>query len=552
MASILVQGLAGYVAVVLLWKYLKWLFVDSPLDIIPGPPSHSFITGNIRQLFDHHGWKFYYDTLDRYGAVTKMKGQFGKDMLFIYDPRALHYILVKDQQDFPKTTGSTAITKLMFGGGLLSVSGEQHRKQRKMLTPVFSIAHMRAMTPIFYEVTRRLHKALVNQVKNGPKEVDILHWMSRTALELIGKSGMDYSFDSLRNDHGSDEENPYARSVKRFGGLFANPAAFWLVNYVVPFTNRLNFPRTKRWIVDNLPSRWAQDVKDIADVMESTAKDICKAKQKDIDAGINDESKKDIINILMRANASASEVDQLTDAEVLAQVATLVFAAMDTTSSALSRTLSLLIQHQDAQEKLRAELLEATNNGADELEYDRLVSLPYLDAVCRETLRVHPPVATAGRVAGKDMVVPLFKPLRTTTGTQITEILIPKGTSLSLSLLGANTNPEIWGPDSYEWKPERWLNSLPEKVGEAHMPGVYSNLMTFLGGSRSCIGFKFSQLEMKVVLAVLISSFKFEDAGKNIMWKMTGISSPIVEGKDATRPALPVMLSLLGKEERRP
>ncbi|KAJ3564031.1 hypothetical protein NP233_g8563 [Leucocoprinus birnbaumii] len=283
--------------------------------------------------------------------------------------------------------------------------------------------------------------------------------------------------------------------------------------------------------------------------MENTALDICKLKQKEIDAGESDESKKDIISILMRANASAAEEDRLTDKEVVAQVATLVFAAMDTTSSALSRILYLLTKHPEVQEKLRGELLEAKKNiGEDELSYDQLVTLPYLDAVCRETLRVYPPLGTASRTARKDMVLPLAKPIRTTSGKEISELVVPNGTTIFISIIGANTNPDMWGPDSYEWKPERWLQPLPEKVGEAHMPGIYSNLMTFLGGSRACIGFKFSQLEMKVVLSMLLTSFKFEDAGKNIMWKMPGIASPTVEGKDVTRPTLPMILSLLDKQ----
>lgn len=68
----------------------------------------------------------------------------------------------------------------------------------------------------------------------------------------------------------------------------------------------------------------------------------------------------------------------------------LTFAAMDTSSSALSRILYLLAEHQDVQDKLRSELLEAKkNNGGEELDYDQIVALPYLDAVCRETLRVY-------------------------------------------------------------------------------------------------------------------------------------------------------------------
>jgi cytochrome P450 len=61
---------------------------------------------------------------------------------------------------------------------------------------------------------------------------------------------------------------------------------------------------------------------------------------------------------------------------------------MDTTSSALSRILYLLSTHPDVQDKLRKEIIEARKENRGELSYDQLVSLPYLDAVCRETLRV--------------------------------------------------------------------------------------------------------------------------------------------------------------------
>lgn len=77
------------------------------------------------------------------------------------------------------------------------------------------------------------------------------------------------------------------------------------------------------------------------------------------------------------------------------------------------------------------------------------------------------------------MILPFSKPIRTTVGTEVTELVVPNGTTLFLTLLGANTNPEWWGEDSYEWKPERWLKPIPEKVAEAHMPGIYSHLWVF-------------------------------------------------------------------------
>lgn len=61
---------------------------------------------------------------------------------------------------------------------------------------------------------------------------------------------------------------------------------------------------------------------------------------------------------------------------------------MDTTSGALTRTIALLGAHPDVQAKLRQEILDARLKSGGVLSYDDLVALPYLDAVCRETLRV--------------------------------------------------------------------------------------------------------------------------------------------------------------------
>lgn len=62
----------------------------------------------------------------------------------------------------------------------------------------------------------QLREVIFNQVNVSPKEIDILQWMSRTALELIGQSGMGYSFDSLDSSEAADQ-HPYSRSVNRLG-----------------------------------------------------------------------------------------------------------------------------------------------------------------------------------------------------------------------------------------------------------------------------------------------------------------------------------------------
>lgn len=72
--------------------------------------------------------------------------------------------------------------------------------------------------------------------------------------------------------------------------------------------------------------------------------------------------------------------------------------------------------------------------------------------------------------------MPLSKPIVGVDGRKMVEILIPKDTNIIISILASNRDPGIWGPDSYEWKPERWLSPLPDTVAEAHIPGIYSNL----------------------------------------------------------------------------
>ena len=70
---------------------------------------------------------------------------------------------------------------------------------------------------------------------------------------------------------------------------------------------------------------------------------------------------------------------------------------MDTTSNALSRILHILAQNPGAQAKVRAEIIEAQGSDRSNISYDDLIKLPFLDAVCRETLRLHAPVILSGR-----------------------------------------------------------------------------------------------------------------------------------------------------------
>ncbi|KAJ7773085.1 cytochrome P450-like protein [Mycena metata] len=163
-----------------------------------------------------------------------------------------------------------------------------------------------------------------------------------------------------------------------------------------------------------------------------------------------------------------------------------------------------------------------------------------------KTLRLYPPVSVLQRVAHQDTILTMSTPITTADGSTVTEIPIPAETGIMVSIVAANRNPSVWGPDVLEWKPERWLSPLPKSVADAHVPGIYANLTTFNAGGRASIGLKSSQLEMKVILCILVERFKFSLSKKVITWQMNAISVPVVD-KNSNTLQLPLKSNWLNK-----
>ncbi|GJE84919.1 cytochrome P450 [Phanerochaete sordida] len=527
-----------------LWKIFQGYITRSPLDNIPGPERTSFWQGNYGDIYHRHAWNFHDRARELFGPVFRFWGPLGTRGLYVFDPKALNNIIVKDQHVYEETRWFISWNINAFGLGLLSTLGEHHRKQRKLLNPVFSIAHMRHMTPIFYHTTHRLRAAVASEVGRDSAEVDVLGWMGRLALELIGQGGLGYSFDPLV----SSARNSYGDAIKDYAPLLIS-MQLWRTFY--PYVYDYVPLSVRRFFAPLVPARNYQRIREIINTMDYHSRRIFREKKAALEKG--DEAVlmqvgagKDIMSILLKANMEAADEDKLDEDELIGQMSTLVFAATDTTSNALSRIFHLLADHQDVQDKMRAELMEAGPDGED-IPYDTLVALPYMDAVCRETLRLHPPVNSMARETREDVVMPLSEPIVGRNGEAMSEILVPKDTLILVGIRACNRNKALWGDDAEEWKPERWLAPLPEALGGAHVPGVYSHLMTFLGGGRACIGFKFSQLEMKVVLAVMLRSFKFLPGKREIYWNMGGINYPTA-GKESDKVCMYLRLEPVGPQ----
>ncbi|KAF6762416.1 cytochrome P450 [Ephemerocybe angulata] len=520
------------IAATLLWSLARRYVFKHPLDILPGPPALSFITGKSATFVKPLPWMAWNITA---GLATNER------VLYVSDPKAFSHIFLKEQHIYEESDPFLVSNNAIFGKGLLSTLGNQHKRQRKMLNPVFSVGHMRKMVPTFFKVTYDLRDVLLQKTAKGPQELEMVSWLTRTALEIVALCGLGRSFSPVTGD---GEEHKFISSIKLLGplgrGLILVRQLFLpiLVKYKIGTGSML------KSIGLMLPWPTLHKMIDVVDTMHEVSLDIFHSKKKDLEQNKDvddDEGKRDFLSILMRENAKAEEADRLPDDEVIAQISTLMFAAMDTTSSALSRIIWLLAKHQDVQEKLRAEIREAKER-FEEPDYDELAALPYLDAVCKESLRMYPPAPFLSRQARQDAVLPFSKPVKTVNGKEIQEMFVPKDTMLTISIHALNTDPEIWGPDAFEWKPERWLSQLPKSVFDAHVPGVFSHMMTFIGGGRACIGFKFSEMEMKVILYVLVDFFKFELGKQEILWNIQGLTTPCVDRKEL-RPKLPIVVS---------
>ena len=95
-------------------------------------------------------------------------------------------------------------------------------------------------------------------------------------------------------------------------------------------------------------------------------------------------------------------------------------------------------------------------------------------------------------------MIPLSKPIHTTSGSLVSELVLAKGQAVHIPIAFINNSQEIWGPDVKEFKPERWLNPDTTLTGEAKAIQGHHHIMTFSDGPRFCLGRHFALANFKV------------------------------------------------------
>ncbi|KAI6033190.1 cytochrome P450 [Pisolithus orientalis] len=506
----------------------------NPLRKLAGPP--------VRWLFDNHmsfllnpyrSPKAHSTFVQKYGRHVRIRG-LGPwdDRLLPLDPVSVAHVL-KNSTIYEKPWQSRRFITSLIGCGMLAAEGVVHKRHRRVATPAFSIQNLRSIVPVVFtkgnELREKWCEILDSSGNTGEGvRIDVCHWISRATFDVIGLAGFEYHFNAIQNE--SDElfhayKEMFEIAVSQSDGLRT------VIGIYIPLINEF------------FPDERVKTVKRCQEVIERVAGKLIQQKKSRIVEGEETGlgyAGKDLLTLLIKSNlATDLPPDQrISDEDILHNINTFMFAGSDTTSLALTWTLYLLAKHPGVQRRLQAELLEAAPSPpvsrltSDEIEslYIVLSDLPYLNDVVRESLRLIPPVHSSLRVATRDDEIPISCPirLRDESISDQKSIRIAKGSLVHVPIEAFNLDKEIWGKDAWDFNPDRW-GTLPEAVSA--LPGIFSNLLTFSAGPRSCIGMRFSMIEMKTFLYLLLTNFVFSATDEEIFKANVVLTRPYITGQ---------------------
>ena len=183
----------------------------------------------------------------------------------------------------------------------------------------------------------------------------------------------------------------------------------------------------------------------------------------------------DTVSLLIRAEHE--DGSPLDDQEVRDEILTMIMAGYETTTSGSAWALERLLRSPERLQRLTAELEEGRED-------------TYLEAVVKETLRARPVVPVVAR--------------HVTQPVELGGYMIPAGSILMVSIYLVHSDPDTY-PDPDEFRPERFLNGVP---GD----GAW---IPFGGGVRRCLGARFAELEMKVILTQVLTTARLRAKGRN-------------------------------------
>jgi cytochrome P450 len=296
---------------------------------------------------------------------------------------------------------SEALAPIVGRGSLFLLSGERHRRARKLLMPPFHGDRMRAYATTIAHATQRW----LDQWSPG-QERAFLPIAQGITLDVIISAIFGVS-DPARIEQ---LHRLLVNAVESFSPLIATFA--WLQREFGGIGPWARFKRQH-------------------DALQGTILELIDEKRANPGA--------DVLSLLL--SASDEDGTPLTEQEIVEQLLTFAIAGHETTATTLSWSLYELHRNPIALEQLRNEL--ATTADADP---HAMATLPFTTAVVRETLRRHPPVPIIPRKCARPL--------------QLGDYELPQGQSIGVSAYNAHHDPETY-PEPFAFRPERFIDSKP-------------------------------------------------------------------------------------------
>ncbi|KAG6809785.1 hypothetical protein H0H92_014734, partial [Tricholoma furcatifolium] len=215
-STLLLKALGAAVAAFGLYKGLKFIYAEltSPLRYLPGPENPSWIYGNFKEIWKEEASVPQERWVQKYGPTIKYKGIFGLTRLFTMDTKAMNHVLM-NTNIYRKPEIARYNLSRIVGAGVLVVEGDKHKQQRKVMNPAFGPAQIRELTEIFLSKSSQLLTstklrdiwAAEISKQGSVGRIEVLSWLSRTTLDIIGLAGFNYRFDALNDNHEQNELN---------------------------------------------------------------------------------------------------------------------------------------------------------------------------------------------------------------------------------------------------------------------------------------------------------------------------------------------------------
>ncbi|MBE9205561.1 cytochrome P450 [Nostoc sp. LEGE 06077] len=374
-------------------------------------------------------------------------------LVYFSHPQALEQIFTADASHFGTGGGGGVLKYLLGDNSLILLDGDRHQRQRQLLTPPFHGERMRAYGQTIREITQQVS----NEWVIG-KPFNIRTSMQEITLRVI-----------LRVVFGVDEGTKYQQLRQLLSSVLDLLSSSWM-------SAALFFQFMQRDL-----GAWSPWGKFLSQLQQIDQLIYALIQERRAESSHN---RQDILSLMISARYEDGQ--PMSDAELRDELMTMLVAGHETTASALTWALYWIDHLPEVREKLLQELSTAGVNPEPSI----ITKLPYLTAVCQETLRIYPIVING-----------FFRIVK--SPIEIMGYNLPKGTAVIPSIYLAHHREAVY-PQPNLFKPERFLE-------RQFSPYEY---LPFGGGNRRCIGLAFAQYEMKIALATILSQFQISSVNK--------------------------------------